>query len=104
MSTSNGASSSNNKNSHQSQSQSRVFAAYRKLFRARKVLFEGDHEAMRQSRVAIKQEFLKNASASVSSDAEMLDNLLFMADEAHDMMMHGIVRGDLNPRTGHYGT
>jgi hypothetical protein len=28
---------------------------------------------------------------------------LGMVDEAVDMLRHGIVRGNLNPKTGHYG-
>ena len=79
--------------------QSRVFAAYRKLFRARKTLFRGDMVALRESRLAIKDEFVKNKQAPVSQ----LDLLLLMADEAQDMMMHGIVQGALNATTGHYG-
>lgn len=80
-------------------SASRVFSAYRKLFRARKSLFRGDTVALRESRVAIKQEFVKNKQAPASQ----LDMLLLMADEAQDMMLHGIVQGELNDATGHYG-
>jgi hypothetical protein len=80
-------------------SASRVFSAYRRLFRARKLLFQKDALALRESRSAIKQEFVKNKQAPVAE----LDMLLFMAEEAEDMMKHGIVQGQLNQNTGHYG-
>lgn len=80
---------------------SRVFSAYRRIFRARKVLFQGDHQAMKESRGAIKSEFLKNKNAPTSG--EHFERLLLMVDEAVDMLHHGIVRGDLNPDSGHYG-
>lgn len=82
-------------------SQSRVFSAYRQLFRARKNLFDGDHVAMRESRVAIKSEFVKNKAAPTSG--EHFEGLLSMAYEAEDMLRHGFVRGNLNKETGHYG-
>lgn len=82
-----------------SAAQARVFSAYRRLFRARKTLFRGDTLALRESRVAIKNEFVKNQQAPASQ----LDMLLVMADEAEDMMLHGIVQGKLNEGTGHYG-
>ena len=78
---------------------SRVFSAYRNLFRARKTLFRGDVVALRESRLAIKEEFVKNKRAP----AAQLDMLLLMAEEAQDMMLHGIVQGELNDTTGHYG-
>ena len=82
-------------------SQARVFSAYRRLFRARKELFTGDVQAMRESRFAIKSEFVKNRTAPTAGDH--FEGLLLMADEAIDMLRHGIVRGDLNQQTGNYG-
>lgn len=84
-----------------SSSRSKVYASYRRLFRARKMLFEGDHEAMAGSRIAIKEEYLKNAAAPTSG--QQFDGLLKEVDEAIDMLLHGVVRGNLNPNTGHYG-
>jgi len=81
--------------------QSRVFSAYRRLFRARSQLFRGDVVALRESRKEIRQQFLMNAHADVSGD--LLEGYLQMADEATDMMTHGIVQGKLNQSTGHYG-
>lgn len=83
-------------------SRARVFSAYRRLFRARKELFQGDVVAMAESRGAIKSEFVKNRSAPASG--EHFEGLLLMADEAVDMLRHGIVRGDLNEKSGNYGT
>lgn len=68
----------------------RVLSGYRRLFRARKALFDGDHRAMRESRVAIRAEFVKNKSVT---DSNHLEGLLVMIDEAEDMLLHGIVRG-----------
>jgi len=80
---------------------SRVFSAYRRIFKARKELFQGDHQAMMESRAAIKSEFLKNRDAPTSG--EHFEGLLSMVDEAVDMLLRGIVRGDLNSQSGNYG-
>ena len=80
---------------------SRVFSAYRRIFRARKELFQGDRQAMMESRAAIKTEFLKNRDAP--SSGEHFEGLILMVDEAVDMLLHGIVRGDLNQDSGNYG-
>ena len=79
---------------------SRVFSGYRRLFRARKVLFQGDDRAMRESRVEIRKQFEMNRAAS---DPAHIEGLLTMVDEAEDMLLHGIVRGELNDQTGNYG-
>ena len=78
----------------------RVFSGYRRLFRARKILFQGDDKAMRESRVEIRKQFEMNRAAS---DPAHIEGLLTMVDEAEDMLLHGIVRGDLNDQTGNYG-
>jgi hypothetical protein len=77
-----------------------VLSAYRRIFRARKELFMGDHQAMAELRVAIKDEFVKNQK--VPTSGEHFEALLYMVDEAIDMMRYGIVRGDLNEKTGNY--
>lgn len=82
-------------------SRARVFSAYRRIFRARKDLFDGDVQAMKESRVAIKSEFAKNRQAVTSGDH--FEGLLSMVDEAVDMLRYGIVRGNLNQKTGNYG-
>jgi hypothetical protein len=87
-----------------SSARSRVFAGYRRLFRARRQLFEGDVEAMQQSRVAIRQEFLKHDNIQTVNGNAHFEGLLSMVDEAVDMLTHGIVRGNLNQQTGNYGT
>lgn len=81
---------------------SRVLAGYRRLFRARKELFEGDDRALRESRVAIRSEFDKNRSAA--NDGPHFEGLLTMIDEAEDMLRTGFARGELNPKTGRYRT
>ena len=57
---------------------------------------------MRESRKAIKAEFVKNQSGP--SEGPHFEALLGMVDEAVDMMRHGIMRGELNPKSGNYGT
>ncbi|KAL7557796.1 hypothetical protein ACA910_003841 [Epithemia clementina (nom. ined.)] len=78
----------------------RVFAGYRRIFRARKKLFVGDALALRESRKAIKGEFEKNKAAP--SFGDHFEGLLGMVDEAVDMMTTGIMQGKLNPATGNY--
>lgn len=73
----------------------RALAGYRRLFRARSKLFAGDDRALRESAVAIRAEFDKNRS--VTGPPEHVEGLLGMIDEAEDMLLHGIVRGELNP-------
>jgi hypothetical protein len=80
----------------------RVFSAYRQLFRARSKLFRGDTVALRESRTAIRQQFVQNAGAATSGSH--FEGLLQMADEAADMLLRGIVQGRLNEKSGHYGT
>jgi complex III assembly factor LYRM7 len=83
---------------------SRVFVGYRRLFRARKTLFRGDVLALKESRVAIKQDYINNAGVSAQQDPVHYEGLLNMADEAVDMMLHGVVQGKLNPDSGNYRT
>lgn len=95
-----------------SASSRRVFAAYRRLFRARKILFQGDSTALTQSRTAIRNEFEKNRHLIVTTPAtttpnggnEVFEAAIAAADEATDMMLHGIIQGKLNEGSGHYGT
>jgi complex III assembly factor LYRM7 len=70
----------------------RALAGYRRLFRARSFLFQGDERALRESRIAIRAEFTKNKHAPASQIPELLQ----MIDDAEDMLLHGIVRGELN--------
>ncbi|KAL9191389.1 hypothetical protein ACHAXT_001095 [Thalassiosira profunda] len=72
----------------------RALAGYRRLFRARSKLFAGDTRALKESAVAIRAEFDKNRG--VSGPPEHIEGLLSMIDEAEDMLLHGIVRGELN--------
>ena len=81
-------------------SKSRVFSAYRRLFRARAKLFQGDVEALKESRHAIRQQFLQNKHAPTSG--EHFEGLLTMVDEAEDMLLHGFVQGTLNAESHHY--
>ena len=76
----------------------RVFSGYRRLFRARVKLFGGDERAMQESRIAIKAEFVKNRSIT---EAQNMEVCLTGVDEAEDMLLHQIMRGERNER-GNY--
>ena len=78
----------------------RVLSGYRRLFRARKILFEGDHHALSESRIAIRDQFNNNKYVS---DPTQMEGLLTMVDEAEDMLLNGIMRGKLNEEKGCYG-
>ena len=84
-----------------SPAQARVFSGFRRLFRARKSLFTGDKQAMQESRLAIREQFLQNRN--VETSGAQFEGLMVMIDEAEDMLRHGIARGDLNQETGNYG-
>ena len=77
----------------------RVLSGYRRLFRARKILFTGDDRAMRESRVAIRAQFDANRNAS---DPAQIEGFMVMIDEAEDMLLNGIVRGELNRERNAY--
>lgn len=79
----------------------RVFSGYRRLFRARSKIFGGDDKAMHESRVAIKAEFVRNKNEVTSGPH--FEGLLTMVDEAEDMLLHGLARGNLNENTGNFG-
>jgi complex III assembly factor LYRM7 len=80
----------------------RVLSGYRRLFRARKVLFRDDTRALKESRFAIRSEFEKNRNISPVS-LQTLDPYLIMIDEAEDMLLHGFAKGTLNKSSGNYG-
>ena len=79
-----------------------VLSSYRRLYRARAALFRGDERAMKESRTAVRAQYLQHGPEPIS-DLSHFQGLVAMADEAGDMLRTGIVRGDLNPKTGHYG-
>ena len=85
-----------------SQQRAAVFSSYRRLYRARSALFKGDVKAMTESRKVVRQQYLQNGTLPIA-DHQHFAGLLSMVDEAADMLRNGIVRGDLNPTTGHYG-
>lgn len=72
---------------------SKVIGGFKRLMRARQSLFTGDERAMRESRIAIRTEYVKNRNVT---DPVQIEGLIVMADEATDMLLHGIVRGELN--------
>ena len=76
-----------------------VLSSYRRLYRARAALFGGDVRAMGESRQAVRAQYLQHGAQEIA-DLQHFQGLLGMVDDAVDMLRHGIVRGDLNPKTG----
>ena len=72
----------------------RALSGYRRLFRARRQLFAGDTHALTQSKLAIRSEFHKHKH--ITGPPEHIESLLQMIDDAEDMLLHGIVRGEYN--------
>jgi hypothetical protein len=54
---------------------------------------------MRESRIAIRTQFDANRNAT---DPAQLEGLILMVDEAEDMLLNGIVRGELNTEKNTY--
>ncbi len=67
-------------------------SAYRRLFKARQVAFCGDRVALRESRVALRSEFLKNKDVK---DAASLAELFKGVDEVEEMLRSGILQGKI---------
>ena len=82
---------------------SAVFRSYRRLYRARAALFRGDVRAMVESRTLAREQFQQHGVEPIT-DLQHFQGLLSMVEEAVDMLQHGIVRGDRNPKSGHFGT
>ena len=75
---------------------SRGLSAYRRLFRARQQLFQGDALALVKSGGELRNEFIKNKYVS---NPEELNELFVGVDEVEDMMLHGIMQGKVNKQT-----
>ena len=71
----------------------RTFAGYRAIFRARKVAFANDARALKESRVLLKSEFLKNATVS---EPGQLQELYAGVNEVVDMLKSGVIQGKID--------
>jgi len=67
-----------------------VLSAFRRLMRARELAFLGDMEMLTQSRIAVRDEFLRHKDVT---DGASITELLQGADEATDMLKHHLVQG-----------
>jgi len=83
-------------------SRARVLAGFRQLNRARIQLFRGDDHAMKESRKQLRDQI--EANRSVPTSGPFFEELIKGLDEATHMITHEIVRGDLNQKTGRFGT
>jgi hypothetical protein len=80
----------------------RVLAGFRKLNRARTQLFRGDDHAMTVSREQMRAEFIRNKNEP--AQGPQWEAMVAGIDEATDMLVHEIIRGDLNDDSGRYRT
>lgn len=79
----------------------RVLSGFRRLNRARIQLFQGDSHATTVSRQQMRAEFERNRNVpTIGAEYEAMVSGI---DEAADMLIHEIIRGDLNEDTGRYG-
>lgn len=78
----------------------RAISGYRRLFRARKIVFSGDHNALQESRLFIRAQFDEHRA---ETDPKKLEVLFSGIDEAEHMMLHEILQGKLNQSSGNYG-
>lgn len=58
---------------------------------------------MRESRLAVREQYLQHNGRPTSIPDDEFNGLLSMVDEAVDMLKHGVVQGNLNQKSGHYG-
>lgn len=72
---------------------------YRRLLRSTKLVFKSDIYALKQARVQLREEFIKNKHITSSSELKLL---LQGIDEVDEMLKFNIVQGKLNDR-GNYG-
>ena len=80
---------------------SRVLAGFRKLNRARIQLFKGDAHAMAVTHQQMRAEFERNKNVAISGPE--FEAMVAGIDEAANMLIHEIIRGNLNEETGRYG-
>eukprot|EP00934_Nitzschia_sp_Nitz4_P004658 Nitzschia sp. Nitz4//scaffold28_size193895//173813//174352//NITZ4_001688-RA/size193895-augustus-gene-0.298-mRNA-1//1//CDS//3329546051//4648//frame0 len=83
-----------------SAARARVLAGYKRLNRARIQLFQGDSHAMAVTYQQMRAEFERNKNI-VPAGPEF-EAMVAGIDEAADMLIHEIIRGDLNEDTGRY--
>lgn len=83
-------------------SRARVLAGFRRLNRARIQLFKGDTHAMVVTHQQMRAEFERNRNVTPSGPE--YEAMVAGIDEAADMLIHEIIRGNLNEQTGRYGT
>ena len=85
-----------------SAARARVLAGYRRLNRARLQLFQGDDHAMAVTYQQMRMAFEANRHHSPTEGPEF-EAMVEGIDEATNMLVHEIIRGDLNEDTGRYG-
>ena len=78
---------------------SNALNGYRRLLRSTKLVFKADVYALKQARIQLREEFIKNRHITNSSELKIL---LQGIDEVDEMLKFNIVQGKLNDR-GNYG-
>ena len=74
---------------------SNALNGYRRLLRSTKLVFKSDVYALKQARIQLREEFIKNRHITNSSELKIL---LQGIDEVDEMLKFNIVQGKLNDR------
>jgi len=80
-------------------SSSSALNGYRRLLKSATIVFKNDAYALKQAKIQLKNEFIKNKNITSSSE---LKQLLQGIDEVDEMLKFNIVQGKLNEK-GNYG-
>ena len=78
---------------------SNAINGYRRLLRSTRNVFKNDSFALKQARLQLKSEFIKNKNITNNNELVLL---LQGIDEVDEMLRFNIVQGKLNDR-GNYG-
>ena len=78
---------------------SNAINGYRRLLRSTRNVFKNDSYALKQARLQLKSEFIKNKNITNNNELVLL---LQGIDEVDEMLRFNIVQGKLNDR-GNYG-
>ena len=78
---------------------SNAINGYRRLLRSTRIVFKNDLYALKQARIQLKSEFIKNKNITNNNE---LVQLFQGIDEVDEMLKFNIVQGKLNEK-GNYG-
>ena len=82
-----------------SSSSAAALNGYRRLLKSASIVFKNDSYALKQAKIQLKNEFIKNKYVTSSNE---LKQLFRGIDEVDEMLKFNIVQGKLNEK-GNYG-